>query len=70
MKTLKYIATHERHHYMKCECGHYFDMRDLNDVARHLHKMQALIPENSFSHAIKVGEPIAYTRRKKKLDLN
>ncbi|HJW18838.1 MAG TPA: hypothetical protein VJ499_17030 [Flavisolibacter sp.] len=70
MKSLKYIATHERHHYMKCECGHFFDMRDLNDVVKHLHKMQSSIPENSYAHSVKIGEPKAYTRTKKKLDLN
>jgi hypothetical protein len=70
MKSLKFIAPHERHHYMKCECGHYFDMRDLNDVVRHLHKMQNAIPGNSYSHSVKLGQPVAYTSNKKKLDLN
>jgi hypothetical protein len=23
---------------MKCECGEYFDMRNLNELAKHLHK--------------------------------
>jgi hypothetical protein len=55
---------------MKCECGHFFDMRDLNDVIKHLHKMLGSIPGNSYSHSVKIGEPRAYTRNKKKLDLN
>jgi hypothetical protein len=55
---------------MKCECGHYFDMRDLNDVVKHLHKMQTSIPKKSYSHSVKIGDPAAYTRSKKRLDLN
>jgi len=70
MKSLKYISTRERHHYMKCECGHYFDMRDLNDVVKHLHKMQTSTPKNSYTHSVKIGDPVAYTRSKKKLNFN
>jgi len=55
---------------MKCECGHYFDMRDLEDVFKHLHKLQASLPATTYSHSVKVGEPIAYTKKKKKIDLN
>jgi hypothetical protein len=65
----KYLDLEERRHYMKCpDCGDYFDMRDLQQVFNHFHK-SAYVRAN-YSHSIKVGEPIAYTKNKKKLDLN
>ena len=70
MKSLKYIAVAERHHFMKCKCGEYFDMRDLGDVFKHLHQLQASIPKKTFSQSVKIGEPVAYTHTKSRIDLN
>jgi hypothetical protein len=69
MKSIKDLPLTERRHFMKCRCGHYFDMRDLNDVFKHLHKTKAKAAEINFSHSVKVGEPIAY-KKKKRIDLN
>ena len=38
MELLKYLSQKDRRHFMKCECGAYFDMRNLNEVSRHLHR--------------------------------
>jgi hypothetical protein len=54
MKTLKGIATSQRHHFMKCECGEYFDMRDTRDVMRHLHKSNDPANTNGRSHSVKI----------------
>lgn len=70
MKTLKSIPRSERNHFMKCECGDYFDMRDLEDVMKHLHKSKALVDATSYSHSIRVGEPHIYTSGKKKITIN
>jgi hypothetical protein len=70
MKTLKDIAKAERNHFMKCECGEYFDMRDLKDVMKHFHKSQALVHAAHYSHSIRVGEPNIYTKTKKKITIN
>jgi uncharacterized C2H2 Zn-finger protein len=66
---LQYLSQSERRHFMKCpDCGNYFDMRDLEDVFNHFHKSNQLLA--TYSHSIRVGEPIAYTNSKKKIDLN
>lgn len=38
MESIKLFSIRERRHFMKCECGEYFDMRDQKDVMKHLHK--------------------------------
>lgn len=70
MKTLRSIPRTERHHYMKCECGEYFDMRDLKDVMQHLHKSHELINAADYTHSIKVGEPHIHTKSKTKITIN
>ena len=70
MKTLNKIPEDERHHYMKCSCGAYFDMRDLKDVMKHLHKSKALVAAADYSHSAKVGEPHIFTKTKKKITIN
>jgi hypothetical protein len=66
---MKYLRPGEKKHYMKCpDCGEYFDMRDLQDVFNHFHKSAAVKAE--YTHSIRVGEPVVYTKEKKKLDLN
>jgi hypothetical protein len=70
MKTLKSIPVTQRNHFMKCECGEYFDMRDLKDVMKHFHKSNELVKAANYSHSIKVGEPHIYTKNKKKITIN
>ena len=41
MKTLKSIPKSQRHHFMKCECAQYIDMRNINEVMEHLHKSKS-----------------------------
>jgi hypothetical protein len=70
MKTLKSIPKTERNHFMKCQCGEYYDMRDLKDVMKHFHKSQALVDSAEYSHSIKLGEPHVYTKSKRKITVN
>jgi hypothetical protein len=38
MKNIGHLPAEERQHYERCPvCGHYIDLRDLNDVAFHMH---------------------------------
>ena len=68
-EAMKYISQAERRHYMKCpDCGHYFDMRDLQDVFNHFHKSATIRAD--YTHSIRIGESIAYNRKKRKIDLN
>jgi len=70
MNSLREIPKAERHHFMKCQCGEYFDMRDLKDVMKHFHKSQALVDNAEYTHTIKVGEPQVYTKSKIKIIIN
>ena len=64
MKYNKNLPLDEKRHFMKCSCGEYFDMRDLNDVMAHFHK-SCPKPQIDYSHSIKVGEPFVYANNKK-----
>jgi hypothetical protein len=71
MKYNKNLPLLEKRHFMKCDCGEYFDMRDLEDVITHLHKYKAASElKVQFSCSIKVGESTIYTNKGKQLDLN
>ena len=70
MDSIKLFSPEERRHFMKCECGQYFDMRDLKDVMKHLHKTAELIKNAEYSHSVKVGEPHIYTKKKQKITIN
>lgn len=70
MKSIKLFSPEERRHFMKCECGEYFDMRDLADVMKHFHKSAALEKNAEYSHSIKVGEPHIYRKNNKKITIN
>jgi hypothetical protein len=70
MKTRKLISKTERHHFMKCECGDYFDMRDLKEVMKHFHKSNALSEAADYSHSVKIGEPHLYSKNKNKITIN
>ena len=70
MKSLELLPREVRRHFMKCECGEYFDMRDLKDVMKHFHKSEALAREANYSYSVKLGEPEIYTKSKKKININ
>ena len=67
MKTLKDLVEEEKRHYMKCRCGEYFDMRNLEDVFAHLHSGN--LPKAEYSYSVKVGEPVAYLTRNRRIIL-
>ena len=70
MKYSKDLPKEEKRHFMKCDCGEYFDMRDLEDVFNHLHKYNGDKVPVQYSHSIKVGEPVAYTKKGKGVSIN
>lgn len=68
MKSINHLHTEEQKHFIKCDCGEYIDMRDLSEVFTHLHASTVAEPE--WSYAVRVGEPAAYSRTSRKIDLN
>jgi len=68
MKSIDHLHPEEQRHFIKCDCGEYIDMRDLSQVFKHLHASTVAEPE--WTYAVKVGEPFAYSRTKRKTDLN
>ena len=62
MKYSEDLPQDEKQHFTKCSCGHYFDMRDLADVIRHMHEYEGTSPEIPFSHSRKCGEPLVYRK--------
>jgi len=67
MKSIQHLSPEEQQHFILCDCGEYIDMRNLGEVFLHLH---ADLPLPQWSYAKKVGEPAAYLRTGKRLDLN
>jgi hypothetical protein len=68
MKSIDHLSSDEQKHYIKCDCGAYFDMRDLAAVLKHLHLSFTEGP--GWSYSVKLGEPAAYSSTKRKMDLN
>jgi hypothetical protein len=67
MRSIQHLPPDEQQHYILCDCSEYIDMRDLGQVFSHLH---ADLPQPEWSHSVKVGEPIAYSKESKRMDLN
>lgn len=71
MKSIDHLPESEKRHYEKCPiCDEYFDARDLNQVAEHLHDDLGKVQWES---SRKVGEPTEYPNPDKgidKIDLN
>jgi len=67
MKSIQHLSAEEQQHFILCDCGEYFDMRNLSEVFRHLH---VNLPEPEWTHSIKKNEPIGYLKSGKKIDLN
>ena len=68
MKNIDFNNEQEQNHFIKCNCGQYIDMRNLEEVLRHQHEMK--LPETDWSYSIKVGEPFAYTKGGIRIKLN
>jgi hypothetical protein len=68
MKSIDHLTSEEQQHYIQCHCGEYIDMRNLSAVFNHFHA--PAIPEPNWTYCIKLGEPAAYSRQNKKIDLN
>jgi len=69
MKNIEALSREEQKHYIQCDCGEYLDMRDLVEVLNHQHWMKPVAATN-YDYSIKVGEPMAYTRKGQKIKLN
>jgi hypothetical protein len=61
------IPFEDREHFIRCDCGAYFDMRDLGQVFLHMHLG---LPDPDWKYSVKAGNPLAYTRSGKRLGLN
>lgn len=68
MKSIEHLDKEEQNHFIRCKCGHYYDMRDLGQVIEHMHEEN--IPEPDWAYSIKKGESVCYTATGKKIDLN
>jgi len=69
MQNIDHLSMEEKQHFIRCECGEFIDMRDLAEIFSHLH-MKGKSPEAEWSFSVKKGEPAAYPRTGKRIDLN
>jgi hypothetical protein len=67
MKSIEHLSFEERQHFILCDCGVYFDMRNLSEVFKHLHSN---LPEPEWSFSEKKDEPVAHLKSGKKINLN
>ena len=68
MKSIDHLPEEEQKHFIQCDCGEYVDMRDLSSVFHHLHA--ANLPAPEWKYSVRAGEPLAYSRTKKRWGLN
>ena len=68
MKSIKHLSKEEQCHFIKCDCGEYVDMRNLQEVFEHQHWSST--PKAQWTYSKKLGEPIAYTAGGQKIKLN
>ena len=68
MQNLEYLPEEEKKHFIKCGCGKYIDMRNLAEIMSHQHEMKTTIVE--WDYSMKVGEPAAYNKKGKRINLN
>ena len=68
MKSIDHLDKDEQKHFIRCGCGNYYDMRDLNQVVEHMHEEN--IPSPGWTYSIKKGESVCYTANGRKIDLN
>jgi hypothetical protein len=67
MRSICHLSEEEQQHFILCECGEFFDMRDLGEVFSHQH---ANLPAPQWSYSIKKDEPVATSKSGKRIDLN
>jgi hypothetical protein len=68
MKEINHLNPEEREHYILCDCGKFVDMRDLSDVINHLHLKSEI--KADWSYTVKKGAPYAYSKGRKRTNLN
>lgn len=68
MTNISHLQEHERVHYIRCHCGHFIDMRDLENVFSHQHEWN--LPAIEWKYAVRKGQAFAYTKSKLKKGLN
>ena len=68
MKDIQHLSGEECLHFIKCQCGEYIDMRNLQEVFEHQH--QQITPDADWDYSIKKGEAIAYTKNGRSIKLN
>ena len=68
VKKIDHLPLQEQRHFIQCDCGAYIDMRNLAEVFKHFHSR--VLPDPGWTHAVRAGEPVAYTKSNKKIDLN
>jgi hypothetical protein len=67
MTSIDQLPQEEQQHFILCHCGHYIDMRNLAEVFSHQH---VRLPEPEWSHSVRRGDPAAWPREGKRIDLN
>lgn len=68
MRNVDHLPDTEKRHFIRCACGEWIDCRNLEEVFAHEHAYN--LPAAEYTHCIKVGEPVAYTKTNKEIDLN
>ena len=68
MKSISHLGEDEKKHFILCNCGSYYDMRDLDQVFNHFHAVQPVSVE--WQYCIRKGEPVCYTKSGKRIGLN
>jgi hypothetical protein len=68
MKSISHLDEEEKKHFILCNCGSYYDMRDLGQVLNHLHTVQPVNVVWQFS--TRKGESVCYTKSGKRIELN
>jgi hypothetical protein len=68
MKSIDHLHPEEQKHFIQCDCGEYFDMRNLAEVVNHFHSTK--FPEPEWTYSVRIGEPVAHLKNQKTIDLN
>ena len=68
MKSIDHLPDSEKKQYVFCGCGEWIDCRNLEEVFAHEHQYD--LPKPVYTYSIRLGEPFAYRKNKKRIDLN
>ncbi|HEU0065579.1 MAG TPA: hypothetical protein VFQ58_11120 [Flavisolibacter sp.] len=68
MKSIGHLGEEEKKHFILCNCGSYYDMRDLGQVLDHFHAVQPVNVE--WTYSTRKGESLCYTKSGKRIGLN